>query len=406
MFPSFNKVPEPAAVTPVEEAINAITVPKINATVKLHPLFIADYKQQVTLALQSGEGLDAFVTLGDFPQYVSQNKVTDITSVIDADAPEAKSVLGDTFLKASTINGKLYGIPAYKGWALAPNLVYRADIMKEIGVDPASIKSVLDLTNVFAKVKEKYPDMVPLVPVQTGISGLIHSLYGIDWLSDSPYSPKGVLIGKNTTVVDFYETQEFKDRVALARDWYTKGYILKDAATSTASSLELLGSGKGFSYIANYSGYQAWTQISAQTGQDIKMVRVAQPYLGTGSVNTLTWVVASTSKHPDEALKFLNLIFSDKNVINLIIFGIEGRDYVKVDAGHGKYPEGQDAGTVPYTAQLSCGIVGNQFIQYQMEGTDMNDLRIWDEENKTSAISPAFGFTFDSSSVTDEYSAA
>ena len=67
----------------MEQAINAITVPKINATVKLHPYGIPDYFQQVTLTLQSGEGLDVFSSLGDLPQRVSENQFIDISSMID-----------------------------------------------------------------------------------------------------------------------------------------------------------------------------------------------------------------------------------------------------------------------------------------------------------------------------------
>ncbi|HRE28136.1 MAG TPA: extracellular solute-binding protein, partial [Anaerolineales bacterium] len=97
----------------VEAALNAITVPKIGVTVKLHPYSIANYAQQINLSLQSGEDLDVFHTLGDLPQQVSQQKLTDITDLIDANAPEAKAIVGADFLKASTINGRLYGIPAY-----------------------------------------------------------------------------------------------------------------------------------------------------------------------------------------------------------------------------------------------------------------------------------------------------
>jgi putative aldouronate transport system substrate-binding protein len=404
-FPSFNNIPEPSAVEDVEAAINEITVPEINATVKLHPYSIMEYNQQVTLSLQSGEGLDVFVTLGNLPQYVSENRVLDISDMIDEYAPEAKEIVGESFLKTTTLNGKLWGIPAYKGVALAPSLVYRADIMEEIDVDPSTIESVYDLTEVYAKILEQYPEMTPLVPVQTGVSGLIQSIYGIDYLGDDFYSPTGVLVGDSTTVVNFYDTQEFRDMVSLARDWYNSGYILKDAATTNSTSIELMSSGKGFSYIASYSGNDAYTQISAQTGQDIRMVRVAEPYLGTSSVNSLTWAVASTSEHPQEALQFMNMIFADKDVINLVIFGIEGRDYVKVDEDHVQYPEGQDGTSVPYTAQLSCGIVGNQFIQYQMAGTDMEDLELWEYENQNAGRSKAFGFTFDNSSVVNEYAA-
>jgi putative aldouronate transport system substrate-binding protein len=49
--------------------------------------------------------------------------------------------------------------------------------------------------------------------------------------------------------------------------------------------------------------------------------------------------------------------------------------------------------------------VGNQFIQYAMAGTDMADLQLMLEENKNSAVSPALGFTFDNSSVSNEESA-
>lgn len=404
-FLSFNRIPETDALASVEEAINAITIPKINATVKLHPFSLTDYWQQVTLLLQSGEGLDVYHSLGDLPQRVSRNEFVDITSMIDQYAPEAKAVVGDAFLKTAMLNGKLYGIPTYKGVALAPNLVYRTDIMEEIGVDPASIKSVYDLTSVFAKVKAKYPDMIPLVPVHTGDIGLVTTLYGVDFLGDDYLRPVAVLIGNDMHVVNFYETQTFKDLITLAREWYEKGYVLKDAATTTSNVLEFMSAGKAFSYIAGYAGTQAYTQISAQSGQPIGMVRLGQPYLSTSSVNALTWGVSTISKHPDVALKFINLLFTDKDVINLVIYGIEGRDYVKVDADHVRYPEGQDASTVPYTAQLSCGIVGNQFIQYQMEGTDMADLQLMEYENKNSAMSPAMGFTFDSSSVANEYSA-
>jgi putative aldouronate transport system substrate-binding protein len=404
-FLSFNKIPETDALASVEEAINAITIPKINATIKLHPYSIMEYNQQVTLTLQSGEGLDVYSSLGDLPQRVSNNEFVDITSIIDQYAPEAKATVGDAFLKTTTLNGKLYGIPAYKGVALAPNLVYRADIMQEIGVDPASINSLNDLTDVFAKVKAKYPDMVPLVPVQQGSVGLIPTLYEIDFLGDSYLTPVAVLEGDSTTVVDFYETQDFADLVNLARDWYNKDFILKDAATTTTNVMEFLSGGKGFAYIAAYGGSQAWTQISAQSGKDIKMVRLGQPYLSTSSINALTWGVSTISKNPDAALKFINLLFTDKDVINLVIYGLEGRDYVLVDSDHVKYPDGQDASTVPYTAQLSCGVVGNQFIQYQMEGTDMADMQLMLEENKNSAMSPAMGFTFDSSTVANEYSA-
>ncbi|HNX62329.1 MAG TPA: DUF3502 domain-containing protein, partial [Candidatus Limiplasma sp.] len=103
--------------------------------------------------------------------------------------------------------------------------------------------------------------------------------------------------------------------------------------------------------------------------------------------------------------KFLNLTFTDPQIVNLVIYGVEGRDYVKNSDGTVSYPEGQEASTVPYTAQLSCGTLGNFFLMYPMAGTDPASLTWELEQNKSAKTSVAMGFTFDNSSVKTEYTA-
>ena len=157
--------------------------------------------------------------------------------------------------------------------------------------------------------------MIPLVPVNPGDSGMINTIYGFDYLGDRYLSPTGILNGDDMQVENFYETDEFKDILTLARDWYNKGYIMGDAATTTSTSIELLSAGKGFSYISNYGGNDAATQISTQTGQKIGALRLSQPYLGTSDVNRVSWAVASTCKNPEKALEFLNLFTELKEKI-------------------------------------------------------------------------------------------
>ena len=86
-------------------------------------------------------------------------------------------------------------------------------------------------------------------------------------------------------------------------------------------------------------------------------------------------------------------------------YGIEGRDYVKNDDGLVSYPEGEDASTVPYTAQLSCGTLGNYFNMYTMVGSNPDSLAWEMEQNVNAKKSPAIGFAFDSSNVKTEYTA-
>jgi putative aldouronate transport system substrate-binding protein len=407
-YATFNNIPSSETLDTVEEAINAITREKIGAEVELMPINIFEYSSNVSLALQGGDQIDVFQTLGDFNTCVSSNMAYDITEIIDSYAPETKELIGDTFLKACTKEGVLYAIPTYKPYALTPMIIYRQDIADELGIDMTKVSSIYDLTSVLEQVKESYPDMMPLIPAQSGVSGMGRTIANVDYLTDDLFAPKGVLIGDDMTVTDLYSTEEFSKRCDLTRTWYNEGLIMQDAATTTSTATELMSSGNSFCYIASYS-YPVEDTAASLEGQsgnvDLGAVQIGDAYLATDSINSVSWMVASTSKVPEAALKFINLTFTDEQIVNLLIYGIEGRDYVKDADGYVSYPEGQDAATVPYTAQLSCGTLGNYFKMYPMAGTSKESL-VWEEEQNVQAkTSPAMGFTFDASDVKTEYTA-
>lgn len=407
-YATFNNIPSSEVLETVAEEINVITREKINVEVELLPIAIFEYSSSVSLTLQGGGQIDLFQSLGDFNNSVSSDMAYDLTEIIDTYAAETKEILGEDILKSTMKDGRLYGIPTYKPYALTPMVIYKQEIADELGIDMSQVKNISDLTDVLRTVKEAYPDMTPLVPVQTGTSGVNMTIPEVDYLTDDYFSPKGVLMGNDMTVVDYYGTDEFADIANLARTWYNEGLILQDAATTTSTSTELMSADNSFCYVASYSYPPEDTaaSLSAQVGGiPLGAVQIGQAYLDTTSINALSWMVSSTSKVPEAALKFLNLTFTDPDVINLIIYGLEGRDYVLSDDGFMSYPEGQDAASVPYTAQLSCGTLGNFFLMHPMAGTSKESL-VWEEEqNQLAKKSPAMGFTFDSSGVKTEYTA-
>ncbi len=407
-YATFNNIPSDETLATVEDAINAITRDKIGVEVELMPIAIWDYSSTVSLALQGGEKIDVFQTLGDLNTAISTGMAQDITDIMSSCAPETETLIGDNWLAACSQAGRLYGIPTLKPIALTPMLVYRQDIADALGLDMSAVNSVSDITAVLQAVKDAYPDMTPMAAVNTGNIGLGLTVPDVDYLTDNYYSPKGVLMNDELTVVDFYASDAFRDLCNLARTWYTNGLVMKDAATTSSTAAELMSSGNYFCYLASYSYPEADTAASLEAqcgGYDLGAKIVGSAFLDTTSINALTWCVASTSSVPEAALKFLNLTFTDTDVCNLIIYGLEGRDYVKNDDGTVSYPEGQEAATVPYTAQLSCGTLGNFFIMYPMAGTDPASLTWELEQNQSAKTSVAMGFTFDSSSVKTEYTA-
>ena len=407
-YATFNNIPTEEALDEVEEAINVITREKINAEITLKPISIAEYSQSVSLSLQGGEKIDIMESLGDFNNYLSTGMALDITELIDTCAPETKELVGEDWLAACEYQGALYGIPDYKPLALTPMIIYRQDVADELGLDMDSVTCIEDLSEIFAQIKEAKPDMTPLAIVETGNVGVFNLPYGVDYLSDDYNQPIGVLIGDDMTVQDFYSTDLFLEKAAMVRDWYNNGYLMKDAATTTSTSTELMASGNYFGWIAAYSYPEADTAasfVSQCGGYPLAAKTLDAAYLTTGGVNSISWMLAANTQVPEAAMKFLNLTYTDAEIANLIIWGLEGRDYVLDENGNAAYPEGQDATTVPYTAQISCGVVGNQFIQYLPVGSSYESLEWELEQNRTADVSPAMGFSFDSTNYTTQYTA-
>lgn len=405
---TFNNIPTEEDLDVVEEEINKITREEIGAEITLMPMAISDYSSKVSLALQGGEKIDIFESLGDFNNYVSTDMTYDMTELIDEYGQGMKEIVGEEWLAACTKEGAIYGVPTMKPVALTPMVIYRQDIAEELNLDMSSVASMEDMTAVLQEVKAAYPDMIPLAPVQTGEIGVSVSYGEVDFLTDDRYSPVGVLEGEDLTVKDLYATDLFKERCSLVRNWYEEGLVMQDAATTTSMAAELMSSGNYFGYIAAYSYPEADTAASlqAQCGTyPIGAKIIGDAYLSTGDLNAISWMIASTTDVPEVAMQFLNLTYTDKEIINLLIYGIEGRDYVMNEDGTVSYPEGEDATTVPYTAQLSCGTLGNYFLMYPMAGTDPDSLDWELEQNKTAKTSPAMGFTFDSSQVKTQYTA-
>ncbi len=122
----------------------------------------------------------------------------------------------------------------------------------------------------------------------------------------------------------------------------------------------------------------------------------------TWTGNNWQWCIPENSAHPEKAMQFLNLMYSDPEILNLIVYGIEGEDYVLHDDGRVGYPEGKDSSSVGYTMSSMLWSFGYEFNAYVWE---TNDPDVWEqtkEWNKTGLVSKAYGFVFDPTPVANQ----
>lgn len=406
----------PTGLPEVEAAINEITMAEIDTTVHMEMIEIGNYIQQVSLKMSSGEPVDLVLTFpagaASFTSMQSQGQLKDITELLDEYAPEAKAGISD-YLMATTVDNRVYALPINRDISTGLYLCMRTDVLEDLGLGEKAqnLSSYREFEEILAAVKasDKWSYL-------SGIGGSVNgavvvngnSFPGIDsFADDSVYNDSlgaaELLVadptGKDTTVKIMAATDAYQATVAMGHEWYEKGYIYKDSATEKETTQQLVKSNKLFSYLSSGELGMS-TSASTGCGMDMTCTKILTAPITTSSCTKFTWAVPNSSANPEAAVTFLNMMFTDARINNLMAWGIEGRDYV-VEDGIAKYPEGVTE--APY--HCADFVVGNQFLVYPWVGQDKDIREQAKAQMEEAEISRYLGFTCDTDAIQTELAA-
>jgi putative aldouronate transport system substrate-binding protein len=394
--------PEQKDMGLVEEEISKITKERFNATVKLKRIEPAAYTQQKVLMFSSNEHVDIIFT-GErqYTSEVAQKQLLPLDDLLQSHGQGILEAFQPEVLDAARVSGKIYGIPTIRDLAAYPTVLMRKDIVEQNNIDLSSVKSLEDLGAVFATVKANHPNLNILGKASGGAT-LAYSLLltQIDPLADNI----GVLIDTNSLkVVNLYETEEYKNFLMTLHEWFKAGYMPKDISTTTQSWTDYVKAGIGFAG-AGKGKPGIVTQASGRAGVELVEVPLAKQKMNTLTITNAMLAIARNSRDPERAMMFLNLLYSDPEVINLLHWGIEGKHYKKLDNGTIDYADGVDASNSGYNHRQGW-MFGNQLLAYPWV-TDSPDIwKQMGEFNDNAEKSAALGFMWDPEPVKTELAA-
>lgn len=390
-----------ADVQAVSDAMSEITLEKINATVKLLPMDVVSYLQQMPLMLSGDEKLDTLLISQNFSMssQIAQGQLVDITDLVEKLCPDAIEAIGAENLDACKVNGVLYGLPPTKEYGVQYGAVMRKDLVEKYDINIDAITTWADLGPVFEIIKANEPEIYPLVSFDSSTS-ISEMILGSEF--DLCQDKMGVvyLDDQEGTVVNLFGTSEYRNAIDLVRSWYNSGYVYKDITTTQETGESLMAAGKAFCWLANMKpGYAE--QESKNTGVEMVQVNISDGISCTQDVAALQMGIARNCENVEKTLEFLNLLYTDADLMNLLANGIEGQHYVLNEQGKATLPEGvTDSGYV-----FNHWEIGNNFITYLWD-SDVDDLWGMTEEfNSNTYKSPAFGLSFDLSEVSTEVAA-
>jgi len=384
----------------VEEAINKLLTEKINATIDLRPIDWGAWDDKINLMVASREEVDIVFTAqwNGHAKYVAKGAFLELGDLIDKYGQGIKDSLDPAFLEGAKISGKNYGVPTNKELAAAGGIVYRKDITDELGIDMSNVKTPEDLDAVYAVVKEKKPDLIPLYTTAGAFNS--HFFANYDFLGDSTI-PGAILKDKDDTkVMPMEQLDRYKQYLNLTRDYFKKGYINADAATTQVASADAWKAGNVFSTIEPMKpGKDAEIASASNLTGKLAQISMTEKTVATSETAGSMLGISSTSKDPDRAMMLINLLHTDKEINNLINFGIEGDHYTR---------SGEIITATANTANYNPGaawMFGSQFLNYIWNTEDPDKWAKFKEFNQNAKVSPGLGFVFDSEPVKSEVGA-
>lgn len=386
-----NRIPD--NISDVEEAVDALTYEKIGVNIRLIPMLRVVGTDtlrisEMNMIKRAGNSFD--IVHASMPD-IEMIDLTDLLPEYGAEIVELFRKNGQDLLDGRRLNA----LPSYSDYVGGQGIAMRKDLVEKYHIDLSTLKTYDDFDKLFAQIASQEPDMKMISSYSTG-KGLLYR-YGCNNFAGTVFC---VTPGDDSSVSNWYATEEYGHWVQLFRSWYEKGYIYEYSALQDIPASELVRAGELFSFVCSYKpGIDLET--SSSCGTEMVVVQTRPAVITNESLSRGCWGISSYCQHPAEAMKFLNLLYTDQELVNLLSNGIEGIHYDKSEDGTIFPLTQEDTQNAEFLNDASW-ILPNQFLGDVRTGD--NPL-LWEKlhsYNLSAVNAPNLGFVFDDSKVQEE----
>lgn len=394
----------PADLQMVQEELCKLTAPE-GFNVELLAFEVANSAQQINLLLSGGDDtLDVFGCDGggmsvNFNNAASNGQLMDIGELLAPYADEMKEALGEEVFNAGIINGVQYGVGRLLDQASTPCVTLTLEVAEKYGYKNGDATDLAGLTELFKKIRADYPD-VPIIGPNNGKVNLGDARF--DTLGDANFL--GVLpdYGQSETVVNYYETDEYKELVSYFKQWKEMGVYMTDFMNVTDSPVDYITANKALGCFAgHFSAEMNGIWSSDNFGVDCASISIYDS--ATAVTPGAYYSVNANCKNPEAAAKLLYMMATNSEVENLLINGVEGVHHKVLEDGSVTYADGVDTTNCGWSMGYSWWALNSSVSKPFNYPADYYDKM--KAANASAQRSKAFGCQFDMTSVTDAVSA-
>lgn len=326
-----------SASTPVmADVLNAVNE-KLRRELKTELEFKTVYENpegyigKIRQDIASGIKIDAFYYSSYFPASLKSLAEEGLAADITRDFPLYASDYFSSFtreeISAMSTNGKLYAIPYRIPAAARKCAVVRDDLMEKYGIP--EIKNYEDYEVYLDAVKKNEPNLIPMNYYESSI-GLFAETNGyvvLDYTLGLVYK----LEDSAMKLSAWEQTPEFESGLKRIKSWYDKEYLTKNVGISQID-FNMITGGKWASFITDWGNeFEYNAMLANEEKNDFRYVAypLQDGYSARNSPLDSGLVINAKSEQADRVLMFVNWLQSDQENYDSLMYGIEGKHYVK-----------------------------------------------------------------------------
>ena len=396
-----------------------------NTTVEFIDVPFEEYSEKFSQVLASGEGVDLAWTgwLINKPQNIADGNLRPLDDLLAEYGQGIVDILGENVVEIhrNAADGKLYYLPSWqglcgerRGWLVVTEIAELAGDTWIEDTEAALNKWRNNYSGIedFQAVLDQATKYLAAAKEAGKLGAGINTGRAFGWsMYNGMYSFLGVggaEIGipfeDNTfTVIDGVASEHYKLYAKTMADWYKEGYIRSDIMSVDTSTLTTPKNGEitDTTYVFSCDPYLTEADQEAaiaDAGMDMTYLPIEEnAYLILGG--DTSYAIPYCADEPERAMMVLNAIYSQPDLYNTLIYGIEGEDYTKNADGTittsyvGASPTADDSYGIQRWIIGSCknALINN--------GTDPNYYADLEALEETARVNPFLNFTFDRTNV-------
>lgn len=395
-----------------------------NTTVEFIDVSFDEYSEKFSQVLASGEGVDLAWTgwLINKPQNIADGNLMPLDDLLAEYGQGIVDILGENVVEIHrNADGNIYYLPSWqglcgerRGWLVVTEIAELAGDTWIEDTEAALNKWRNNYSGIedFQAVLDQATKYLAAAKEAGKLGAGINTGRAFGWsMYNGMYSFLGVggaeigitYCDGTFTVKDGVAGEHYKLYAKTMADWYKEGYIRSDIMSVDTSTLTTPKNGEitDTTYVFSCDPYLTEADQEAaiaDAGMDMTYLPIEEnAYLILGG--DTSYAIPYCADEPERAMMVLNAIYSQPDLYNTLIYGIEGEDYTKNADGTittsyvGASPTADDSYGIQRWIIGSCknALINN--------GTDPNYYADLEALEETARVNPFLNFTFDRTNV-------